>query len=149
MILLVFLMVPCDTQAAPPQPGTSTQAEGQAKDVGEIKIGSTFLVGTTYVGGELTRSFRLVNKDATRPMTITNFNIHLGDENHNPWFVKQRPPASIPPGEEGFFSITLIGTQVGVSTASVFWNADTDPPSEEDTFFTFGVKGEILARPKK
>jgi hypothetical protein len=146
--LLAFLIVSIDTQAAPSQPGTTAQSEAPA-EVQDVKIGSTIQFGTTYVGSELTRSFRVINKDATRTMIITNFNMDAGNPNSNPWIVMRRPPSSIPPGKEGFFTVTLLGTQVGVYTAGFYWNADTDPPSQEDTFFTFDVKGEVLSKPKE
>ena len=139
IVLLLGVMIASDLKAAPCQPGAIIAQE--------IKIGSTVQFGTTYVGSELTHTFKLVNKDKTRPMTITNFFVGV-DLNHDPWLVRERPSGSIPPEGEYCFTITLIGLEAGVYKAGISFNADTDPPSEEDTFFTFDVKGEILARPK-
>jgi hypothetical protein len=140
ILLLPLVLFSLDAQAAPCSPDAATTEE--------IKIGSTFPFGTTNVGSELTRTFRLINKDGTRPMTITHFVVDVADLNHNPWLIKERPSSSIPPGGDDCFTVTLIGMEPGVFTAGFSWDADTDPPSEEDTFFTFDMKGEVLAQPK-
>jgi hypothetical protein len=45
--------------------------------------------------------------------------------------------------------VTLLGLNKGVYKTHFSWDADTDPPSEEDTFFVFGVEGEVLPLPKE
>ena len=138
--LLLGVMISSVANAATCQPG--------AVITQEIEIGSTFPFGTTSVDSELTKTFKLVNKDQGRPMSITNFFVDVIDLNNNPWTVNERPSGSIPPGGEDCFTITLIGMKEGVYKTSISLNADTDPPSEEDTFFMFNVRGEVLAKPK-
>lgn len=138
--LLLGVLISSGANAAPCAPG--------AVFAQDIKIGSTFPFGTIHVGGELTKTFKLVNKDQTRPMNITNFFVDVMDLNNNPWIVNQRPSGTIPPGGEDCFTLTLIGMKAGVYKAGISLNADTDPPSEEDTFFTFDVQGEVLAQPQ-
>lgn len=139
VVLLLLALVPLGAQAAPCKPDVDTTQE--------IEIGSTFPFGTTHVGSELTHTFRLVNKDETRPMTITSFHADFINLNNNPWLIKERPSSSIPPGGDDCFTLTLLGIEAGEYKLRLSWNADTDPPSEEDTFFTFSVKGEVLAQP--
>jgi len=141
IVLISLVVVSIDAMAAP--------CRSDNENTHEITIGSTFPFGTTYVGSELTHTFQLVNKDETRPMIITHFVMGGVSWTNSPWIVKERPSGSIPPGGDDCFTVTLLGLNEGVYTANFSWDADTDPPSEEDTFFVFEVKGEVLPPPKE
>lgn len=144
IILLSLVVASFDAMAAPCPPNIG--------NTHEITRGSTFSFGTTYVGSELTHTFQLVNMDETRPMTITNF--YAGSPgslswNNGPWVMKERPSSLIPPGGNDCFTVTLLGLSEGVYKTHFSWEVDTDPPSEEDTFFLFEVEGEVLPPPKE
>lgn len=146
IVLLSLVVVSFDAMAAPCPP------KEDIVNPHEITRGSTFSFGTTYVGSELTHTFQLINKDETRPMIITNF--YMGSPgslngNNGPWIIKERPSSSIPPGGDDCFTVTLLGLSEGVYKTHFSWDADTDPPSEEDTSFVFGVKGEVLPPPNE
>lgn len=67
-----------------------TQAAEPGADEVVIEIGSTYSFGPTPAGASVSRSFRLVNKDTTRPMRIYGFWIGQ-NMNHPEWAIIEKP----------------------------------------------------------